>query len=148
MTVEIEASLKKLEESIRARGGDLSVEVSIQPLYPCIIWSQELTHFFRLQEKKADRIIADLEAHRDVSQTIIVVDCDAFYASVEELDDPSLIGKAFGVGEGVLTTASYEARKYGCVSACSGTQAWKELTFFANRDRLCLAILRRSSVRI
>ena len=44
-----------------------------------------------------------------------MVDCDAFYASVEELDDPSLKGKAFGVGEGVLTTASYEARKFGCV---------------------------------
>lgn len=72
--------------------------------------------FSPLQEKRADRIIADLELNRDVSQTIVVVDCDAFYASVEELDDPNLKGKAFGVGEGVLTTASYEARKYGCVS--------------------------------
>lgn len=69
----------------------------------------------RDQEKKADRIIAELEARRDTSQCIVVVDCDAFYASVEELDNPSLKGKAFAVGEGVLTTASYEARKYGCV---------------------------------
>jgi len=72
--------------------------------------------FLSSQERRADKIIADLELNRDVSQTIVVVDCDAFYASVEELDNPSLKGKAFGVGEGVLTTASYEARKYGCVS--------------------------------
>jgi len=44
------------------------------------------------------------------------VDLDAFYASVESLDNPSLVGKAFGVSGGVLTTASYEARKYGCRS--------------------------------
>ena len=50
----------------------------------------------------------------------VVIDADAFYASVEELDNPSLIGKAFGVGSGVLTTASYEARKYGCRSAMAG----------------------------
>lgn len=61
--------------------------------------------------------MADLEMKRDTSQCIVVVDCDAFYASVEELDNPSLKGKAFAVGEGVLTTASYEARKYGCVRA-------------------------------
>ncbi|HTO14870.1 MAG TPA: DNA polymerase IV [Edaphocola sp.] len=51
---------------------------------------------------------------------IIHIDMDAFYASVEQLDYPELKGKAIAVGgmhRGVLTTASYEARKYGVRSA-------------------------------
>ena len=41
--------------------------------------------------------IADLEAHRDLSQYIVHVDMDAFYASVELLRDHSLVGKPFAV---------------------------------------------------
>ncbi|MBW7870718.1 MAG: DNA polymerase IV, partial [Flavobacteriia bacterium] len=51
---------------------------------------------------------------------IIHVDMDAFYASVEQHDHPELRGKAIAVGgmhRGVLTTASYEARKFGVRSA-------------------------------
>ncbi|EJT52727.1 hypothetical protein A1Q1_02062 [Trichosporon asahii var. asahii CBS 2479] len=54
----------------------------------------------------ADRILMEVEADRDLSQTIVHVDVDAFYAAVECKRDPSLKGKAFGVGQGVLTTAS------------------------------------------
>ena len=44
-------------------------------------------------------------------------DMDAFFASIEQRDNPNLRGKAIAVGSGVVTTASYEARKFGIKSA-------------------------------
>ncbi|TBU33633.1 DNA/RNA polymerase [Dichomitus squalens] len=64
-------------------------------------------------EQGVDKLIAQLEAQRDLSQVIVHVDMDAFFASVELLDNPDLASKPFGVGGGVMSTASYEARKYG-----------------------------------
>ena len=60
---------------------------------------------------------------------IIHVDMDAFYASVEQMDNPELKGKPIAVGgsevRGVVSAASYEARKFGVRSAVSGVQAKK-----------------------
>lgn len=71
---------------------------------------------------------------------IIHIDMDAFYASVEQKDFPELIGKPLAVGgseiRGVISVASYEARKFGIRSAMSGVQAKKlcpELVFVRPR---------------
>ena len=55
--------------------------------------------------------------------TILHADLDAFFASVEQRDDPSLRGRPVIVGSWVVLAASYEAKAYGVRTAMSGAQA-------------------------
>jgi DNA polymerase IV len=68
-----------------------------------------------------------------LSRTILHVDMDAFYASVEQRDHPEWAGKPVivgsdpkdGKGRGIVATCSYEARKFGVHSAQPISKAWK-----------------------
>ncbi|KAI1823019.1 impB/mucB/samB family protein [Xylaria intraflava] len=77
------------------------------------------------EARAADQLIAELELSRDLTQRIVHIDCDAFYAAVEELDRPELKHVPFAVGAGVLTTCNYAARKFGCRSGMAGFIAKK-----------------------
>src|SRR2546430_1690077 len=79
----------------------------------------------------------------ETGATILHADLDAFYASVEQLLDPSLRGRPIAVGGGVVLAASYEARAFGVRGGMPGRQAralCPQLTFvsghFADYQRL------------
>lgn len=55
--------------------------------------------------------------------TILHADLDSFYASVEQLLDPKLLGKPIAVGGGVVLAASYEAKAYGVKGGMPGRRA-------------------------
>ena len=81
---------------------------------------------------------------------IIHVDMDAFYASVEQRDEPMLKGRPVAVGyaaaRGVVAAASYEARQYGVRSAMPSVTAMRkcsELVFVPPRFEVYRAVSRQ-----
>lgn len=66
-------------------------------------------------------------AEEEIERKIIHIDMDCFYAAIEMRDNPKLRGKPVAVGgsgrRGVLCTANYEARVFGCRSAMPGFKA-------------------------
>jgi DNA polymerase-4 len=99
-------------------------------------------------------------------RTILHVDMDAFYAAVEQRDRPELRGKPVivgadpkgGRGRGVVSTASYEARRFGVASAMPISEAWRrcpkgvylhpDMERYARESARIMAILERFSDRV
>ena len=91
-----------------------------------------------------------LQRLMDTFRKIIHIDMDAFYASVEQRDNPELKGKPIAVGHveqrGVVAAASYEARKFGVRSAMSSAKAKKlcpQLIFVHGRMEVYKAVSAR-----
>lgn len=81
------------------------------------ITSQQL----RKAQLQADRYAMELEQHRDLSNTIVHIDMDAFYAAVEMRDNPELKDKPIAVGsKSMLSTSNYLARRFGVRAAMPG----------------------------
>ncbi|XP_028767725.1 DNA polymerase kappa-like isoform X2 [Neltuma alba] len=77
-------------------------------------------------QKVAEKRMLELEATRDLSRCWLHVDMDAFYAAVETLSNPTLKGKPMAVGSiSMISTANYEARKFGVRAAMPGFIARK-----------------------
>lgn len=64
--------------------------------------------------RKADEYIEQLEVSRDLSQHVVHIDCDAFYAAVEELDRPELKDVPMAVGQGESIARPPMLDPYGC----------------------------------
>src|SRR5205809_5631678 len=67
-------------------------------------------------------VLIGIERSMDTA-TILHADLDAFYASVEQMLDPSLKGRPIAVGGGVVLAASYEAKAFGVHGGMPGRRA-------------------------
>ncbi|KAG7393744.1 hypothetical protein PHYPSEUDO_004507 [Phytophthora pseudosyringae] len=90
--------------------------VAMREKLACLTGGQLL----RLQQE-ADARVARMEATRDLSRTIVVVDMDMFYAAVEMRDNPKLRDVPLAVGGlNMISTTNYAARQYGVRAAMPG----------------------------
>lgn len=81
------------------------------------ITSQQL----RKAQLQVDRFAMELEQSRDLNNTIVHIDMDAFYAAVEMRDNPELKDKPIAVGSSsMLSTSNYHARRFGVRAAMPG----------------------------
>uniref|UniRef100_A0A8C8YWZ2 DNA polymerase kappa n=1 Tax=Prolemur simus TaxID=1328070 RepID=A0A8C8YWZ2_PROSS len=81
------------------------------------ITSQQL----RKAQVQVDRFVMELEQSRNLNNTIIHIDMDAFYAAVEMRDNPELKDKPIAVGSvSMLSTSNYHARRFGVRAAMPG----------------------------
>ncbi|NWH65092.1 POLK polymerase, partial [Geococcyx californianus] len=75
---------------------------------------------------QVDRLVIELEQSRNLSNTIVHIDMDAFYAAVEMRDNPELKEKPIAVGSmSMLSTSNYLARRFGVRAAMPGFIAKK-----------------------
>lgn len=81
------------------------------------ITSQQL----RKAQLQVDKFAMELERNRNLNNTIVHVDMDAFYAAVEMRDNPELKDKPIAVGSmSMLATSNYHARRFGVRAAMPG----------------------------
>ncbi|XP_054434473.1 DNA polymerase kappa isoform X2 [Pteronotus mesoamericanus] len=88
--------------------------------------SQITSQQLRKAQLQVDRYAMELEQSRDLNNTIVHIDMDAFYAAVEMRDNPELKDKPIAVGSSsMLTTSNYHARRFGVRAAMPGFIAKK-----------------------
>ncbi|XP_071587143.1 DNA polymerase kappa isoform X3 [Heliangelus exortis] len=79
-----------------------------------------------MEATKVDKLVIELERSRNLSNTIVHIDMDAFYAAVEMRDNPELKEKPIAVGSmSMLSTSNYHARRFGVRAAMPGFIAKK-----------------------
>ncbi|KAK8956955.1 DNA repair protein REV1 [Platanthera zijinensis] len=106
---------QRKEAFIKQKIENLRVQVDL-------LTDKDISHFQMIANKR----IIELEASRDLSKIWLHVDMDAFYAAVETLENPSLRGRPMAVGGlSMISTANYEARKFGVRAGMPGFIACK-----------------------
>ncbi|KAJ4966332.1 hypothetical protein NE237_018181 [Protea cynaroides] len=112
----------KYFENEERREAFIRQKVEIMRTRCAMITAMDMSHY----QMVADKRILELETTRDLSKIWLHVDMDAFYAAAETLENPSLKGKPMAVGSiSMISTANYEARKFGVRAAMPGFIARK-----------------------